>query len=103
MLNLPYLSKLVNDPMRHEPSWPLVPTKFPSDIPKFEGKGGEDPGAHATTFHLWCSSNSLNEYLVRLRLLQRTLMNIAEQWYIEMPSAAFSSFLDLASVFLSHL
>jgi hypothetical protein len=27
-----------------------VPTKLPSDIPKFEGKTGEDPGDHVTTF-----------------------------------------------------
>ena len=65
-LNFPDLSKLINDPLRHDPLWPPVPTKLPSDIHKFEGKAGEDPGAHATTFHLWCSSNSLNEDSVRL-------------------------------------
>ena len=75
---------------------------MPSDIPKFEGKVGEDPGAHATTFHLWCSSNSLNEDSVRLRLFQRTLTGTAAKWYIELPFAAFSSFWDLASAFLSH-
>ena len=101
-LNLPDLSKLMNDPVRHDPLWPPVPTKLPSDIPKFEGKAGEDPGAHATTFHLWCSSNSLNEDSVRLRLFQRTLTGTAAKWYIELPSAAFSSFWDLASAFLSH-
>ena len=82
----------MNDSVRHDPLWPPVPTKFPSDIPKFEGKVGEDPGAHATTFHLWCSSNSLNEDSVRLRLFQRTLTGTAAKWYIELPSAAFSSF-----------
>ena len=92
----------MNDPVRHDPSWPPVPTKFPSDIPKFEGKVGEDPGAHATTFHLWCSSNSLNEDSVRLRLFQRTLTNTVAKWYIELLSVAFSSFWDLASAFLSH-
>ena len=55
MLNLPYFSKLMNHPVRHDPS------NMPSDIPKFKGKVGDDPGAHATTFHLWFSSNSLNE------------------------------------------
>ena len=101
-LNLPYLSKLMNDPVRHEPSWPPVPTTLSSDIPKFEGKVDEDHGAHATTFHLWCSSNSLNEDLGRLRLFQRTLTSTAAKWYIELPSAAFSSFWDLANAFLSH-
>ena len=101
-LNFLDLSKLMNDPVRHNSSWPLVPTKLPLDIPKFEGKVGDDPGAHVTTFHLWYSSNSLNEYLVRLRLFQRTLPSTAAKWYIELPSAAFNSFWDLANVFLSH-
>jgi hypothetical protein len=42
-LHFPDLSKLMNDPIHHDPSWPAVPTKLPSDIPKFEGKSGEDP------------------------------------------------------------
>ena len=92
----------MNEPMMHDPLWPPIPTKFPSDIPKFERKVGEDPGAHATTFHLWCSSNSLNEDLVRLRLFQRNLTSTAAKWYIEFPSAAFSSFWDLANAFLSY-
>ena len=92
----------MNDLMRHDPSWPPVPTKFPSDIPKFEGKVVEYPGAHATTFHLWCSSNSLNEDSIRLRLFQITLTSTAAKWYIEFPSAAFSSFWDFANAFLSH-
>jgi hypothetical protein len=61
MLNLPYLSKLMNDPMCHDPTWPPIPTEIPSYIPKFEGKNGEDPGDHITTIHLWFSLNSLND------------------------------------------
>ena len=83
-LNLPDFSKLMNDPVRHDPSWPPVPTKLPSDIPKFKGKVGEDLEAHATTFHLWCSSNSLNEDSVRLRLFQITLTNTTTKLYIEL-------------------
>ena len=49
-LNLIYLSKLMNDPVKHS-AWTHVPTKLPSDIPKFERKTGEDPGAHITSFH----------------------------------------------------
>ena len=55
MLNLLDLSKLMNDPVCHDPTCPPVPTKIHLDIPKFEGKNGEDPGDHVTTFHLWCS------------------------------------------------
>ena len=92
----------MNDLVTHDPSWPPVPTKLPSDISKFKGKVGDDPGAHATTFHLWCSSNSLNEHLVRLRLFQRTLTSTIAKWYIELPFVAFSGFWDLANAFLSH-
>ena len=93
----------MNDPVRHDASWPPVPTKLPSDIPKFEGKFGEDLGAHITTFHLWCSSKSLNDDTVRLRLFQRNITSAAVKWYIELPSFAFDSFCDLANVFLNHL
>ena len=57
-LELPDVSKLTNDPILHNPYWPLVLTNIPGDCPKFEGKSGEDPQAHVMTYHLWCSSNS---------------------------------------------
>jgi hypothetical protein len=72
--NLLDLSKLMNDHVHRDPTWPLIPTKLPLDILKFEGKTGEDPGDHVTTFHLWCSSNSLNDDSIHLRLFQCTLM-----------------------------
>ena len=34
-LNLPDLTKLTNDPINYNPTWSPVPTKLPSDIPKF--------------------------------------------------------------------
>ena len=92
----------MNDPVKHSATWPPIPTKLPLDIPKFEGNTGEYLGAHITIFHLWCSSNSLNDDTIRLRLFQRTLTGVAEKWYIELPSAAFDSFWDLANVFLNH-
>ena len=67
-LNLPNLSKLINDPIRHSSVWPPIPTRLPSDIPKFKGKANEDPNTHIMTFHLWCSSNSSMDDSVRLRL-----------------------------------
>ena len=42
----------MNDPLRHNVACPPVPIKFPSDIPRFEGKVREDPGAQISTFHL---------------------------------------------------
>ena len=92
----------MNDPARHNVAWSPVPTRIPTDIPKFEGKAGEDPGVHITTFHLWCSSNSLNNDSIWLRFFQRTLTRVVEKWYIELPFVAYDSFLDLVSVFLNH-
>jgi hypothetical protein len=72
-LDLPDLSRILNDPIFHSPYWPIIPAKLPSDIPKFDGRSGEDPNNHVMTFHLWCSSNSLMDDSIRLRLFQRTL------------------------------
>jgi hypothetical protein len=58
-LNIPDLRKLMNDPILHDPTWHAMPTKLPSDIPKFEGKVREYPANHVMTFHLWCSSNNI--------------------------------------------
>ena len=65
-LNIPDLSKLINYLVSHDMMWLVVPTKIPSDIPEFEGKNGEDPREHVTTFHLWFSSYSLNNDYVCL-------------------------------------
>jgi hypothetical protein len=58
-LDMPDLSCLTNDPILHALFWPPIPAKLPFDIPKFDGKPGEDPNNHVMTFHLWCSSNFL--------------------------------------------
>ena len=47
-----WFPKLKNDPILHNPYWPPVPTKIPSDFPKFKGKSEEDPQAHVMTYHL---------------------------------------------------
>ena len=101
-LNLPNLSILMNDLVSYDPAWPAVPTKLPSDLPKFEGKPGEDPSEHITTFHLWCSSNSLHQDSVHLQLFQRTLTGPATKWYIELPKGAFTLFDNLAMNFFNH-
>ena len=100
MMNLPNLSILMNDPVAHDPAWPAVPTKIPSNIPEFEGKPGEDLREHVTTFHLWFSSNSLHQYSIHLRLFQRTLIGPVAKWYIELPRGAFALFDDLAMTLL---
>ena len=86
----------------HMTHWPAVPTKIPSDIPKFEGKIGEYPSEHVTTFHLWCSSNSLHDDLICLRLFQLTPTCPVAKWYIELPRRAFVLFNDLDITFLNH-
>jgi hypothetical protein len=60
------LTRLLNDPIYHDPHWPPMATKLPSDIPKFEAKPNEDPGDHVTTFHLWCLSNSSKDGSIQL-------------------------------------
>ena len=102
MLNLLDLSRLTNDPVSYDPAWLTVPTKLPSDIPKFEGKPREEPSEHVTTFNLWCSSNSLHKYSIRLRLFQCTLTGPAAKWYIELPRGPFNLFDGLAMTFLNH-
>jgi hypothetical protein len=47
------LTKLANDPILHDPTWSNMPTKLPLDIPKFEGKLGDDLANHVMNFHLW--------------------------------------------------
>ena len=79
-----------------------MPTKFPSDIPKFEGKPGEDPRDHVTTFHLRCSSNSLLDDSIHLHLFQRTLIRGVMKWYIEIDRSRYSYFGDFAMVLLNH-
>jgi hypothetical protein len=101
-LHFPYFSKLMNDLIHHDLSWPMVPTKLPLDIPKFEGKSGEDPQDHVMMFHLWCSSNSLNDDSIWLRLFQCTLTGGATKWYIELERSKYAMFGDLAMVFLNH-
>src|SRR5882762_1890861 len=91
-LNLLDLARLTNDPIRHQDFWPPMPTKLPSDIPKFEGKAGECPQNHIMTFHLWCSSNSIVDDSIRLRLFQRPLTGVAAKWYIELPQAKYPKF-----------
>jgi hypothetical protein len=101
-LELPDLNRLTNDPIAYAPWWPAIPHKLPSDIPKFNGNPGEDPSNHVMTFHLWCSSNTLNDDSIRLRLFQRTLTGPAAKWYIELPRASFDNFSTLATTFLTH-
>jgi hypothetical protein len=101
-LDLLDLSRILNDPIRHSHQWPVIPAKLPSDIPKFDGKVGEDPNNHVMTFHLWCSSNSFMDDSIRLRLFQRTLTGSAAKWYIEFPHGFFSDFNTLAMAFLTH-
>jgi len=96
------VSKLKNDPILHNPYWPLVPTKIPGDYPKFNGKSGEDPQVHVITYHLWCSSNSWLDDSIRLHLFHRTLTGSAEKWYIELTHGTSQDFNSLAMAFPTH-
>ena len=83
-LNLPYLSRLMNDPISHQPNWLPMPTKLALDIPMFEGKVGEDPKNHIMSFHLWFSSNNIVQNSITMSFLQCKLTGVASKWYIEL-------------------
>jgi hypothetical protein len=100
-LNILDLSKIANDPILHDPTWPNMPTKLPSDIPKYEGKPGEDLANHVMTFHLWCSSNNIMDDSIYLRLFQRTLTSPLAKWYGEKKSGSHVKFESLDKAFLA--
>jgi hypothetical protein len=100
-LNLPKLSKLMNDLVHHDLSWPSIPTKRPSRIQKFEGRTGEDISDHVTIFHLLFSSNSVNNDYIQLILFQCTLIGVSTKWYIKLPRGAYKTFNQLVLVFLN--
>ena len=77
-----------------------MPTKLQSDIPKFEGKVEECPQNHIMTFHLWCSSSSIVDDSIRLRMFQHTLIGAAAKWYIELSQAKYLDFNSLSFMFL---
>jgi hypothetical protein len=101
-LNLLDLSKLMKELVCDDPTWTPVPTEIPSNISKFEGKNGKDLGDHVTTFHLWCSLNSLNIDSIRLRLFQCTLIGVTMKWYIKLLRGAYGTFSQMVLVFLNH-
>jgi hypothetical protein len=92
----------MNDPVHHDSLWPPLPTKLPSNIPKFEGKTGEDSSDHVTTFNLWCLSNSLNDDSICLRLFPCTLMGVATKWYIDIRGGTYRNFNQIVLFFLNH-
>jgi hypothetical protein len=101
-LEFPDLSKLTNNPIRHHFAWPLVPVKIPTDIPKFDGKIGEFPTNHITTYHLWCVSNSFLDDSIKLWLFPKILIGNMVKWFIKLPSTTFFYFQSLAIAFLTH-
>jgi hypothetical protein len=100
-LNIPNLTKLTNDPIFHDATWPNMPTKLSLDIPKFEGKPGEDPTNHVMNFHLWCSSNNIMDDSIHLSLFQITLIGSVAKWYVDEKLGSHVTFELLAKAFLS--
>jgi hypothetical protein len=78
-----------------------MPTKIPSDIPKFEGKAEEDLTNHIMTFYLWCYSNNIMDDSVYLRLFQHTLTGPSAKWYVDKKSVSHMTFEYLAKTFLT--
>ena len=101
-LELPYFSKLTNDPIFHNIAWPPILVKIPINIPKFNGKKGEDPTSHITTYHLWCVSKSMLDDSIRLRLFPCNLACNLAKWFINLPTCRFSDFNSLEITLLTH-
>jgi hypothetical protein len=100
-LNIPNFSKIMNDPILHDPTWSNMPTKLPLHIPKFEGKLGEDPTNHVMTFHLCFSLNNIMNDSIRLRLFQHTLTGPSAKWYVDEKSGTHETFESSAKEFLA--
>ena len=101
-LEFPNLAKSTNDPIQHHFAWPSIPTKIPTEIPKFDGKTGDDPTNHMTTYHLCCVSNSFLDDSLKMQLFPHTLTRNAAKWFIELLAASFYDFQSLEISFLTH-
>jgi hypothetical protein len=100
-LNILDLTKLTNDLILHDATFPNMPTEFPSDTLNFERKLGEDPTNYVMTFHLWFSSNNIMDDSIHLRLFQITLTGSSTKWYVEKKSRSHVTFESMANAFFS--
>ena len=83
----------MNDSIQHAYFWSPIPAKLLYDIPKFDCKHGQ--------YHLWCSSNSLMDDSIYLRILQLNLTITVAKWYIELLQH-YGNFSSLSMEFLKH-
>ena len=88
MLEFPNLSKLINDPIIHHLAWLPIPVKISVDISKFDGRMGEDPTSHITSYHLWCVSNSMLDDSINLHIFPHNLTRNASKWFTEIPTTS---------------
>jgi hypothetical protein len=68
-LNIPYLTKLMNDPIYMIPLGLTCPPNYLQTSQSLKGNQGEDPTNHIMSFHLWCSSNNIMEDSIRLMIV----------------------------------
>ena len=101
-LSLSNFIQLINNPLLHDPNWPIMPTKHLSDILKFEGNPGKNPTDHVHSFHMWCLSHSITKDSIHLRLFQRTLIGVVAKLFVDQPHPSHSTFMTLAKEFLSY-
>ena len=98
-LNYPYFRKVINDTIAHDPTWLVMPTKVPSNIPKFKSHVREDPSNQIMPFYLCHSSNNIIEYSVQLCLFQWALMGPSTKWYVNEPIGTYDIIEGIAKVF----
>jgi hypothetical protein len=75
-------------------------TKLPSNIPKFDGKPGEDSTNHIMTFHIWCSSNTSWKIPFSYDYFKEPSRSVLK-WYVDEKSGSHVTFESLAKSFLS--
>ena len=77
--------------------------KIPFEIPRFEGKEGEDPWNHIMSFHIWLSSYNIVDDSISFLMFHITLIGVIAEWYIDRPNGKHPNFMTLASNFLQLL
>jgi hypothetical protein len=99
-LNISDLTKLTNDPILHNPTWPAMPTKLPSDILKFEGKAGDDPANHIMTFSPMVFFEQHHGRVHPIEVISMYTHYPSAKWYVEERSGSHTTFESLAKSFL---
>jgi len=74
-------------------------------LPKFSGKGTEEPYLHLSEFAAICGTiggHYCTQYEVKLRLFQFTLVDRAKQWFLTLPDSSIHTWRKMQQDFLDE-